>query len=372
MTTATSRTGSGNGTGTDPGPAGEASGRALAVREFERLARARLDPAHYDYFAGGAGDEVTLRANEAAFGRLALLPRVLRGAAGPDLGVTLLGRRAATPVLVAPTAFHRLAHPDGERATARAAAAAGTIMIVSMAATVAVEDVAAAAPDAELWFQLYAQSDAAFTEAVVRRAEAAGCSALVVTADSPARGRRERELRRGFTDLPDGLRCENLRDGGRVRPIEMWPGLSWEHLAFLRRITALPIVLKGVLHPDDARRALGHGVAALLVSNHGGRQLDSVPATIDALPEIAAAVDGAVPVLLDGGIRRGTDVLKALALGADAVAVGRPVIWGLAADGERGVARVLGLLRDEVEQALTLCGCASVRDLDPGMVRRTC
>ncbi|MEU6407774.1 alpha-hydroxy acid oxidase [Microbispora sp. NPDC046933] len=342
------------------------------VREFEAAARDRLDPAHYDYFAGGAGDEVTVRANEAAFARLALLPRVLRGAGSPQLGVALLGSRVATPVLVAPTAFHRLADPEGEKATARAAAAAETIMIVSMAATVAVEDVAAAAPGATLWFQLYVQPDMAFTEAVVRRAEAAGCAALVVTVDSPARGRRDRDARNGFDDLPEGMRCENLRDGdpGSVRPIVMSSAITWEHVDLLRRMTRLPIVLKGVTHPADARLALDHGVSAVYVSNHGGRQLDTVPATVDLLPEIVAAVGGAVPVLVDGGIRRGTDVVKAMALGASAVAIGRPVIWGLAADGERGVARVLGLLRDEVEHALTLCGLASVRDLEPGLVRR--
>ncbi|MFI7129929.1 alpha-hydroxy acid oxidase [Nonomuraea sp. NPDC050153] len=343
-----------------------------SLREFEAEARARLDPAHYDYFAGGAGDEVTVRANEAAFARIGLLPRALRGAAKPQTGLTLLGSRAAMPVLVAPTAFHRLADPEGERATARAAAAAETIMIVSMAATVAIEEVAAAAPDAELWFQLYVQPDLSFTETVVRRAAAAGCKALVVTVDSPVLGRRERDLRNGFHDLPEHLCCENLRDGDRVRPILMSPELSWEHIDRLREMTTLPIAVKGVTHPGDARIALDHGVSAIMVSNHGGRQLDTVPASIDLLPEIAAAVGGAVPVLVDGGIRRGTDVLKALALGATAVAVGRPVIWGLAADGERGVARVLGLLRAEVEHALTLCGCASIGDLDPGMVRRPC
>ncbi|MEV7801558.1 alpha-hydroxy acid oxidase [Microbispora sp. NPDC088329] len=342
------------------------------IREFEAAARDRLDPAHYDYFAGGAGEEITVRANEAAFARLGLLPRVLRGTGSPRIGVTLLGRPVSMPVLVAPTAFHRLADPEGEKATARAAAAAGTVMIVSMAATVAVEDVAAAAPGATLWFQLYVQPDMAFTEAIVRRAEAAGCAALVVTVDSPARGRRDRDARNGFDDLPEGMRCENLRDGGpgTVRQIVMSPEISWEHVGLLRRMTRLPIVLKGVTHPADARLALDHGVSALYVSNHGGRQLDTVPAAVDLLPGIVAAVGGAVPVLVDGGIRRGTDVVTAMALGASAVALGRPVIWGLAADGERGVCRVLGLLRDEVEHALTLCGVASLCELGPDLVRR--
>jgi 4-hydroxymandelate oxidase len=342
------------------------------LQEIEAAARERLDPAHHDYFAGGAGDEAALRANEAAFRRLALVPRVFGGAEKPELGVTLLGEHASMPVLVAPTAFHRLATPEGERATARAAAHAETIMMVSMASTVAVEDVAAAAPGARLWFQLFVQPDMAFTETLVRRAEAAGCGALVVTADAPVLGRRPRDERHGFHDLPPGMCCENMRDGGRVRPIVFSPAVSWEHLDRLGEMTSLPIVLKGVLHPADARTAIGRGVSALIVSNHGGRQLDAAPAALDVLPEIVDTVRGAVPVLLDGGIRRGTDVLKALALGAGAVAVGRPVVWGLAADGERGARSVLGLLRAEIEEALTLCGVASVRDLGPDMVRRSC
>ncbi|GAA4240809.1 alpha-hydroxy acid oxidase [Actinomadura meridiana] len=342
----------------------------VSVREFEAAARERLDPAHYDYFAGGAGEEVTLRANEAAFGRLALLPRVLRGTDKPELGVTLPGGSASMPVLVAPTAFHRLADPEGERATARAAAATETIMMLSMASTVALEDVAAAAPGARLWFQLYVQPDLAFTKTLVRRAEAAGCRALVVTVDSPVLGSRLRDERNGFHDLPDGLCCENMRDGDRVRPLEFSPTISWEHVGRLIELTSLPVVLKGVLHPEDAGTALDLGVSGLIVSNHGGRQLDTVPATVDVLPEIAAAVAGAVPVLLDGGVRSGTDVLKALALGAAAVAVGRPVVWGLGADGERGAVRVLELLRAQIEEALALCGAASVHDLGPGLVRR--
>ncbi|MEV5751091.1 alpha-hydroxy acid oxidase [Actinoallomurus sp. NPDC052308] len=341
------------------------------LREYEAVARERLDPVHYDYFAGGAGDEVTLRANEEALARLALVPRVLRGGARRELDVTLLGTAASMPVLVAPTAFHRLAAPDGERATVRAVAAADTIMIVSMASTVAVEAIAAEAPGAKLWFQLYLQPDLGFTEAIVRRAEAAGCGALVVTVDSPVLGRRERDDRNGFHDLPDGLYCENLRFGdspGHVRQIAMSPEISWDHVAWLRDVTDLPIVLKGVLHPEDARLAGDAGVAGLVVSNHGGRQLDTVPATIDVLPDVVAAAGG-LPVLMDGGIRRGTDVLKALALGASAVAIGRPVVWGLAAEGEQGVKGVLERIRDEVDHALVQCGCASVRDLDRTFVR---
>jgi 4-hydroxymandelate oxidase len=349
------------------------------VRDFEALAADRLDPVHYDYFAGGAEDEVTLRANETAFVRTALLPRVLRGAGTPRLDTALLGCPASMPVLVAPTAFHRLADPEGELATARAAAAAGAIMIAAMASTVAIEEVAAAAAkataDPVLWFQLYLQPDLEFTEFLVRRAEAAGCRALVVTVDSPALGHSDRNDRNGFHDLPAGLRCENLRDPrsgatGHVRDIVMSPDLSWWHLDWLRGVTELPIVLKGVLHPEDARRAVDAGMSGLLVSNHGGRQLDGVPATLDVLPSIADTVAGRLPLILDGGVRRGTDVVKALALGADAVAVGRPVVWGLAAAGEAGVRRVLELLRTELAHALTLCGCDSPCGPDRDLVLR--
>jgi 4-hydroxymandelate oxidase len=350
----------------------------LAVREYETAARERLDPVHYDFFAGGAGDEVTVAANEAAFAGLSLLPRVLRGSDKRELDVRVLGGTASMPVLLAPTAFHRLAHADGELATARAAAAAGTIMIVSMASTVAVEEIAAAAravsPAATLWFQLYLQPDLDVTEALVRRAEAAGCAALVVTVDSPVLGRRTRDDRHGFHDLPAGLACENLRDlrggePGSVRQIAMSAELSWSHVDWLRELTDLPILLKGVLHPADAVLALHHGVDGLYVSNHGGRQLDTTPPTIAMLPELAAAVGGRIPLLLDGGVRRGTDVVKALALGAAAVAVGRPVVWALAAGGETGVREMLELLRAEVDHTLALCGAARVADLGPDQVR---
>jgi 4-hydroxymandelate oxidase len=228
------------------------------------------------------------------------------------------------------------------------------------------------APD--LWFQLYPQRDLAFTEAIVRRAEEAGCRVLVATVDSPALGRHERNDRNDFHDLPLGLRCENLRElrggePGSVRQVDLSPEISWRHIDWLRGITTLPIVLKGVLHPFDARLAVESGVDGLIVSNHGGRQLDTTPATIDQLPQIAEVIEGRVPLLLDGGVRRGTDVIKALAHGADAVAVGRPVIWGLAAGGEEGVARVLALLRTELENALTLCGCDSPRAVTHSLIR---
>ncbi|MFI6026718.1 alpha-hydroxy acid oxidase [Amycolatopsis magusensis] len=334
-----------------------------ALAELHDRARELLDPVHYDYFAGGAGEETALAENERAFQRLALLPRVLRGQPRPATPVQLPGARASTPILVAPTAFHRLAHPDGELATARAAAAAGTVLVSGMAATVAIGEVAEAAREvdrnAAVWFQLYLQPDAKITECLVRRAEDAGCSALVVTVDSPVFGRHGRDHRHGFHDLPPGYAAENMRDlpgSPGVRDIEMCQEISWRYVEALRRMTGLPVLLKGILHPEDAKIAVDGGMAGLVVSNHGGRQLDVAPAAIDALPRVAEAVGGRIPVLVDGGIRRGSDVAIALALGATAVGVGRPVLWGLAAAGEAGVRQVLETLRDEYEHVRTLCG----------------
>jgi 4-hydroxymandelate oxidase len=332
----------------------------LSLRALEVVARARLEPKVFDYFAGGADDEETLRANEDAFARIGVLPRVLRPVR-PRVCTTLLGVPVKTPVFVAPTAFHRLAHPEGELATARAAASVGALYIVSMASTTAVEQVTAAAGHGA-WFQLYIQPDLGFTEHVVRRAEAAGCKAIVVSVDSPVFGNRERDVRNGFFDLPGGLVCENLRDPGdteKVRSIDFSPEMSWDYIDWLRERTALPMVLKGIAHPADAELAIAHGADAVIVSNHGGRQLDTVPASIRMLPAVVDTVAGRVPVLFDGGVRRGTDALKAMALGATAVGLGRPVLWGLAVDGEAGVRDVLEILTAELVRALTLCGCES-------------
>ena len=334
---------------------------SLTLRELEVEANRRLEPAVADYFSGGAGDELTVHANESAYARIGLVPRVLRGAGEPDLSTTLFGQRISMPVLIAPTAFHRLAHPDGECATARAAHTADTILIASMASTEAIESVAASG-NGKLWFQLYLQPDRKFTESLVRRVEAAGCTALAVTVDSPVFGRRERDIRNGFTDLPAGMYCENLRDadsapGTPVRNIAFSTALSWKDVEWLRSITQLKILLKGVAHPADAQMALACGVDGLIVSNHGGRQLDTIPATIELLPDIVDAVGGAVPVLVDGGIRRGTDVVKALALGATAVAIGRPILWGLAIDGADGVAAVLHML--QLTESLPSVKCAN-------------
>jgi 4-hydroxymandelate oxidase len=333
----------------------------INLRDAEAAARARLDPVYYDYFASGAQDEYTVAANEAAFRRRTLVPRVLRGCGPPRLATTVLGRPTSMPVLLAPTAFHRLAWPEAEVATAHAAAAADVVMIAAMLSTVTIEEIADTGAD--LWFQLYVQPDLAFTESLVRRAEEAGCRALVVTVDSPTLGRNERGDRNDFHDLPPGIFCANMGGAGNVRQVVLSPEISWTHIDWLCATTSLPIVLKGVLHPADARIAAEHGVAGLIVSNHGGRQLDTTPATLDRLESIVDVAGDGMAVLLDGGIRRGTDVAKALAYGAGAVAVGRPVLWGLAAAGEPGVRRVLEILRAELVNALTLLGVAAPGDL---------
>jgi 4-hydroxymandelate oxidase len=340
----------------------------VSLRQLEADASRVLDRSHFDYFAGGAEDELTLDDNVAAFERLRLRPRVLRGVGSVALETRLLGRPLAMPVIVAPTAFHCLANEEGECATARAVDAADTLMIISMAATKRLDEIAAAIPAGRprnLWFQLYLQPDRGFTLDLIRRAEAAGCSALVITVDSPVLGRHTRDLRNGFTDLPPGLHCANLRINGhdRYRPIVFDAALDWQAIDWVRGVTTLPIVLKGITHPDDAVLAVRRGVAGIIVSNHGGRQLDSVAASIDLLPAIAASVNGMVPIVLDGGVRRGTDVLKALARGATAVAVGRPIVWGLAVDGEAGVSAVLDYFKRALAEALALSGCRSVRDV---------
>jgi 4-hydroxymandelate oxidase len=354
----------------------------INLLEYEARAQARLEPGAFDYYVSGADDEITLRDNRAAYERLRLAYRVLVDVSRIELRTTVLGSPVALPVLVAPTAFHRLACEEGERATVRAAGAAGTIMILSSLSNTAVEEVVTAATG-PVWFQLYVYEDREATAGLVRRAEAAGCEAIVLTVDAPRLGRRERDVRNRF-HLPEGLSVENLLPAGYGKvarpPSESGlasyfaslidPSLCWDDIAWLRGLTRLPIVIKGIVRPDDAVRAVEAGAAGVVVSNHGGRQLDGSIATIDALPGIVAAVGGRIEVLMDGGIRRGTDVLKALALGARAVCVGRPVLWGLAVDGQAGVEHVLGMLREELERAMALCGAATVGAIGGELVVR--
>lgn len=334
----------------------------INVWDYERLAEEKLDANAHAYFAGGAGDEVTLRENVAAFERRKLRPRVLVDVRSVSTATTVLGTEIALPVLIAPLALQRMAHPDGEVATSRAAAAAGTIMCLSTATTARPAEVAAAAPGGQRWFQVYVFGDRSATEELVAEAIANGFSALVLTADTPYLGRRERDVRVDFK-IP-----EHLTVAGDVFGHGFDAGLSWRDLDWLAG-HGVPIVVKGILTAEDARLACEHGAAAIVVSNHGGRQLDGVPASLDALEEVVEAVDGRAEVLLDGGIRRGTDVLKALALGARAVLIGRAMLWGLAAAGEEGVADVLRLLREEVELGLALLGCASPAEVNRAHVQ---
>ena len=353
----------------------------INLRDYERAAAQRLPAGALGYYASGADDERTLRDNEAAFARLRLLPRVLVDVSERDLATTVLGTPVSLPVLIAPMAMQAMAHPDGELATVRAAARTGTVMILSTISNTAVEDVVAAA-GGPVWFQLYVHRDRDSARRLVARVREAGCEALVVTVDLPVIGRREADVRNRFS-LPDHLTLPNVEDRGRglsEAPEEaasalaahaasqIDPGLTWDDLDWLVREADMPVVVKGVLHPEDAVQAFDRGARAVVVSNHGGRQLDTVPAGIDALPAVVDAAGHLGEILVDGGIRRGTDVVKALALGARAVLLGRPLLWGLAVDGEDGAARVLSLLREELDVALALCGCRSPGEIGPELI----
>ena len=339
------------------------------VADYEAAAAERLDPGTYGYYAGGAGDEVTLRDNVEAYRRRQLRPRVLVDVDEPSTATTVLGREISLPLLVAPMAYQRLAHPDGEVAMARAVAAAGTIMCLSTLATSTAEDVAATG--VPRWFQLYVFRDAGVSRHLVDHARDNGFEALVLTVDAPVLGHRDRDVRLGFT-IPHDMTVPALGRGG-VTPVEalalMSRSLTWKDAEAFAASAALPVVVKGVLTAEDARLACEHGAAALVVSNHGGRQLDGVAATIDVLAEVVAAVDGRIEVLVDGGIRRGADVVKALALGARAVLVGRSALWGLAVDGEAGARHVLELLHDEIELALQLVGARTPAEVTAAHVQ---
>ncbi|MGI9021038.1 MAG: alpha-hydroxy acid oxidase [Solirubrobacterales bacterium] len=347
----------------------------INVADYEALAASKLEPGPLGYFAGGAADERTLRRNVEAFTEWELIPRVLVDVSVVDASVELLGSRLSMPLLVAPVAFQRAAHPDGEEGMARAAGAAGTAMCLSTIANATPASVAAAAPDTERWLQLYCFRDRAVTEAIIAEAVESGCKAIALTVDAPRAGRRERDLRTGVKTQHSAPAVQAaVGSDVPLTPKEVFdlvdPSLDWDSLAALVEGCELPILLKGVIAPADAELAVEAGAAGVIVSNHGGRQLDGVPATIDVLGDVADMVAGRAPVLVDGGIRRGGDVLTALALGASAVLVGRPALWGLTVDGEAGARRVLELLKAEIELGLTLLGCPTPGDVTRRHVRR--
>jgi 4-hydroxymandelate oxidase len=358
--------------------------RLACLSDYETAARQRIPHIFWEFYNGSAADELTMRWNIEAYQRMRLRPRVLVDVSSLDTRVTLFGHQHAFPILLAPTAYQRLAHPDGEIATARGANTAGATMVLSTSSTTAVEDIARTVKN-PLWFQLYVQRDRGFTRELVQRAEAAGCEALCLTVDTPVAGVRNREDRVDFR-LPPGFELPNLR-GLKVNGVEVSnsgtghlpmgnsiynaitdPSLAWKDVEWLTSFVKIPLLLKGVLNPDDADHALKSGASGLIVSNHGARNLDTVPPTIEVLPLIAEKVSGRVPLLVDGGVRRGTDVLKALAWGASAVLIGRPYVYGLAVAGEDGVARVVDILQREFKMAMALTGRPTIGSIDSSVI----
>jgi 4-hydroxymandelate oxidase len=346
----------------------------LNIADYAREARCMLSKDVCDYFEGGALDEITLAENTAGWERLKLHYRILAGVGTRDMSTTVLGQPVSMPIAVAPTAFHRLACDQGELATARAAKAAGTLFILSSLSNTAMEAVFSHAAGLR-WFQLYIYKDREITLDLVKRAEAAGAEAIVLTVDAPSLGKRERDARNSFR-LPEGLAVENLAPLGKGNfPEVKGSGLAayvranfkedlgFDDLDWLCHSTRLPVVVKGVCRGDDVRRAVEHGARAVVVSNHGGRQLDTAPATCEVLPQVVDAAADLCEIYVDGGIRRGSDVLKAIALGARAVLVGRPVLWGLCVGGEQGATNVLSILRRELDEAMLLCGCTKLSDI---------
>ena len=342
----------------------------LDLPDFERAAKRVMSPMAWDYVSGAAADEITLRWNHEAYEKVRLMPRALVDVSKIDTRIRLLDRELASPILLAPTAYHKICHADGELATVKGAGDAHVTMVLISFSTVTLEEVAAASKT-PLWFQLYVQPDREFTRELVHRAEMAGYQALVVTVDTPVLGPRYRELRAKFSP-PERSNLRGLKSAtGAHRPTEesifsisLDPKLTWKDIDWLRSITRLPVLLKGVQNPADAERAVEAGVAGIIVSNHGARNLDTGPATIEVLPRVVEKVGGKMPVLVDGGIRRGTDILKALGYGANAVLIGRPYVYGLAVDGAGGVTRTVNILRRELESAMALCGRTSIASID--------
>ncbi|GKV09770.1 hypothetical protein SLEP1_g21219 [Rubroshorea leprosula] len=346
------------------------------VNEFQELARQALPKMYYDYYAGGAEDQHTLRENVEAFHRITIRPRILVDVSRIDLSTTVLGHKISAPIMIAPTAMHKLAHPEGEVATAKAAAACNTIMILSYNSTCTIEEVASSC-NAVRFFQLYVFKRRDISAKLVERAERSGYKAIVLTVDAPRLGRREADIKnkmvapqlKNFEGL---ISTEVSSDSGSnleaFANTTLDASLTWKDITWLRSITKLPILIKGVLTREDAIKSLEVGVDGIVVSNHGARQLDYAPASISVLEEVVHAVGGKIPVLFDGGIRRGTDIFKALALGAQAVLIGRPVVFGLAAKGEYGVRRVVNMLKDELELTMALSGCPRVKDITRNLV----
>lgn len=352
----------------------------LKLDDFETAARAVLPQAIFDYIAGGAEDEATLRDNRDAFARYRFRFKVLSSAESPDLGTEILGQRFTMPVHLAPAAIQRMAHPNGEAAAYRAASDAGIAYCLSTLSSVSIEDLAAAASGAR-WFQLYMHPDRSVSADFVERAVDAGYSAILLTVDLPKTGRRERDIRNAFS-LPDGVAYANLEGRRRAASSDgpdpfarnvnahTSPSLGWADLDWLLARTSLPVIVKGVVRADDARRAVEAGARGLVVSNHGGRQLDYAIASLDALPEVVQAVGGRVPVLLDGGVRRGTDVLKAVCLGASGVLIGRPYLYALAVAGADGVRGMLEMLREEIALSMSLLGAPRLSELNQDLLAR--
>ncbi|NXO24733.1 HAOX2 oxidase, partial [Cisticola juncidis] len=341
----------------------------VCLSDFEAYAKKYLPKSAWDYFAAGADDCTTRDENILAYKRIRFRPRMLRDVSVMDIRTKILGSEISFPVGIAPTGFHQLAWPDGEKSTARAARAMNTCYIASTYSTCTLEEISAAAPGGLRWFQLYIHRNRAASRQLVLRAEAAGFQGLVLTADLPYTGRRRDDVRNGFR-LPPHMKVKNLEGAFEVckmSPLD--PSVTWNDIYWLRSLTRLPIIIKGILTREDAELAVRHGVQGIIVSNHGGRQLDEEPATIDALVEVVEAVRGRVEVYVDGGIRKGSDVLKALALGAKCVFIGRPALWGLAYKGEEGLQDVLRILQDEFRLSMALAGCASVSDIGQHLVQ---
>jgi isopentenyl diphosphate isomerase/L-lactate dehydrogenase-like FMN-dependent dehydrogenase len=338
----------------------------INVFDYEKLAQTRMAPPLWDYYAGGSDDEITMRDCRKAFERIHLRPRVLVDVSTIDMQTTVQGIPISMPMLIAPMALHSMAFHEGECATAQAAGKAGTLMIASTVATRTLEDIAQSATG-PLWFQLYVYPKLEIAERLVRRAEEAGYRAIVLTVDLPVLGNRERDRRHNFTIPPAPYQEANFI--GVEKQGQRWVPLTWKSLEWLRSITSLPIILKGILTAEDALLAVEHGVNGIVVTNHGGRQLDTSIPSIVALPEIVEAVNGRFEIYLDGGIRRGTDVLKALALGARAVLVGRPILWGLAVNGAEGAYSVLEILRKELELAMALAGRPTLASIDRSLIK---